>query len=63
PSRGGSESLPRRCRAENGEEECCCAEVLDFDAIGFLDFCSKKAFVWPLGLALVETNDAVLVVR
>ncbi|MCI87660.1 hypothetical protein A2U01_0108945, partial [Trifolium medium] len=39
------ENLPRRCRVENGEEECYHAEVLDFDALGFLNFYSKKALV------------------
>ncbi|MCI85115.1 hypothetical protein A2U01_0106394, partial [Trifolium medium] len=32
-------------RVENGEEVCYRAEVSDFDARGFLDFCSKKALV------------------
>ncbi|MCI95801.1 hypothetical protein A2U01_0117100 [Trifolium medium] len=41
----GQRDLPRRCRVENGEEEYCPAEVFDFDALDFLDFCSKKALV------------------
>ncbi|MCI96600.1 hypothetical protein A2U01_0117900, partial [Trifolium medium] len=42
----GSGSLPRRCQVEN-EEECCRAEVSDFDSLDFLDFCSRMAPVWP----------------
>ncbi|MCI57223.1 hypothetical protein A2U01_0078474, partial [Trifolium medium] len=59
----GNESLPRRCRVENGEEECCRAEELDFEALGFLDFYSRKALVWPLEPVLAGTDDAVPVVR
>ncbi|MCI49877.1 hypothetical protein A2U01_0071121, partial [Trifolium medium] len=54
---GGSESLHRRCRVENGEEMCYRAEVSDFDALGFLDFCSKTALVWPLVPVLAGSED------